>query len=325
MPWLLASPGHQQPCYGLHGMNVFLSSLKKDSNYLCHLIFFRNSGKYFSISWLKPALVKIHYSGANYASKFTHQNTVWSSNRSGTQQRNTKTSLIARFMGPTRGPSGADRTQVGPILAHELCYLGLHSLKRKTFSVGRNSRHLFRWNLSRWQLPVRPVTIISKMTTDVFQWAVYNLIDWLNVVRCTQELITTFSYFLCCTPGTYKFLVYNKENMKTLHRWLCGRPNNRNAGDTQRFHDIAMTWTLWRLRSPTTRPFVQHLDAANNKENIKSSVSLALYKGGIHQWPLDFPHKGKLFHVMTPSMWKDSQEDSTYHDDVIKWRHVPHH
>ena len=27
------------------------------------------------------------------------------------------TTLIARFMGPTRGPSGADRTQVGPMLA----------------------------------------------------------------------------------------------------------------------------------------------------------------------------------------------------------------
>ena len=32
--------------------------------------------------------------------------------------------LIARFMGPTWGPSGADRTQVGPMLTHELCYLG---------------------------------------------------------------------------------------------------------------------------------------------------------------------------------------------------------
>ena len=31
--------------------------------------------------------------------------------------------LIARFMGPTSGPYGADRTQVGPMLAHELCYL----------------------------------------------------------------------------------------------------------------------------------------------------------------------------------------------------------
>ena len=31
--------------------------------------------------------------------------------------------LIARFMGPTWGPSGADRTQVGPCWPHELCYL----------------------------------------------------------------------------------------------------------------------------------------------------------------------------------------------------------
>ena len=37
--------------------------------------------------------------------------------------------LIARFMGPIWGPYGADRTQVGPMLAHELCYLrysGMH-------------------------------------------------------------------------------------------------------------------------------------------------------------------------------------------------------
>ena len=32
--------------------------------------------------------------------------------------------LIARFMGPTWGPSGADRTQVGPCWPHKLCYLG---------------------------------------------------------------------------------------------------------------------------------------------------------------------------------------------------------
>ena len=32
-------------------------------------------------------------------------------------QNNWINSLIARFMGPTWGPSGADRTQVGPILA----------------------------------------------------------------------------------------------------------------------------------------------------------------------------------------------------------------
>ena len=33
-------------------------------------------------------------------------------------------SLTARFMGPTWSPSGADRTQVGPMLTHGICYLG---------------------------------------------------------------------------------------------------------------------------------------------------------------------------------------------------------
>ena len=45
--------------------------------------------------------------------------------------------LIARFMGPAWGPSGADRTQVGPMLAHEICYLGRYHIdgfvqKRRT-------------------------------------------------------------------------------------------------------------------------------------------------------------------------------------------------
>ena len=34
------------------------------------------------------------------------------------------TTLIARFMGPTWGPSGTDRTQAGPCWPHEPCYLG---------------------------------------------------------------------------------------------------------------------------------------------------------------------------------------------------------
>ena len=33
-------------------------------------------------------------------------------------------SLVTRFMGSTWGPSGADRTQVGPCSPHELCYMG---------------------------------------------------------------------------------------------------------------------------------------------------------------------------------------------------------
>ena len=34
--------------------------------------------------------------------------------------------LIARFMGPTWGPSGTDRTKMGPCWPHEPCYLGIY-------------------------------------------------------------------------------------------------------------------------------------------------------------------------------------------------------
>ena len=35
--------------------------------------------------------------------------------------------LIAMFTGPTWGPSGADRTQMGPCWPHKCCYLGSYS------------------------------------------------------------------------------------------------------------------------------------------------------------------------------------------------------
>ena len=56
-------------------------------------------------------------------------------------------SLTARFMGPTWGPSGADRTQVVPMLApcwpHELCYMGKLSLRQ--FTVPSVTTQLSNW------------------------------------------------------------------------------------------------------------------------------------------------------------------------------------
>ena len=37
MPWLLVSPGHQQPWYWLHTKNRSLSTMRNDFNYLCHV------------------------------------------------------------------------------------------------------------------------------------------------------------------------------------------------------------------------------------------------------------------------------------------------
>ena len=37
MPWLLVSPGHQQPCYWLCIINSYLPFTSKDFKYLCHV------------------------------------------------------------------------------------------------------------------------------------------------------------------------------------------------------------------------------------------------------------------------------------------------
>ena len=48
---------------------------------------------------------------------------------------NHKAPLIARFMGPTRGPSGVDRTQVGPMLAPWTLLSGKRSSRWVSFMI----------------------------------------------------------------------------------------------------------------------------------------------------------------------------------------------
>ena len=72
-----------------------------------------------------------------------------------------KASLIARFMGPTWGPSGADRTQVGPILAPwnmlygVWCSCSLPCPKQPPLNFGHgwvttpHREHAYRWVSAR--------------------------------------------------------------------------------------------------------------------------------------------------------------------------------
>ena len=57
MPWLLASPGHQQPCYWLCRMNRSLPYMRKDVNYtyLYHFSNDRDKGLHNEPFLLKPA------------------------------------------------------------------------------------------------------------------------------------------------------------------------------------------------------------------------------------------------------------------------------
>ena len=74
-------------------------------------------------------------------STHSNQNWVFSSHLSvrHLHQTHFKPSLIARFMGPTWGPSGADRTHVGPMLAPWTLISGISYQKLHWQSCGLTS------------------------------------------------------------------------------------------------------------------------------------------------------------------------------------------
>ena len=84
--------------------------------------------------------------------------------------------LIARLMGPTWGPSGADRTQVGPMLPHEPCFLGWFNAKKNVTPVHYHSFALT-------HLPFNKMAAISQtIFSDAFSWMKI-FIFWLKFHR----------------------------------------------------------------------------------------------------------------------------------------------
>ena len=81
----------------------------------------------------------------------------------------TRCTLIARFMGPTWGPSGADRTQVGPCWPHELCYLG-NTVMGEILSARRG--HLTKIYLFRRLLNVRSEIALANFECHWPVWEV---------------------------------------------------------------------------------------------------------------------------------------------------------
>ena len=89
-------------------------------------------------------------------------------------------SLIARFMGPTWGPSGADRTQVGPMLA--------------------------------------PWTLLSRMLFPSWLtliWFVVKNISWLF-----HEASSDATIVLCFYHGTFCYIFKNNEKSKQTRQYI---------------------------------------------------------------------------------------------------------
>ena len=72
------------------------------------------------------------------------------------------------------------------------------------------------------------------------------------------------------------------------------------------FHYSDMLWASWHLKSGSTQLFVWQLNPANHKETMETPYCWLVVRG-IHQWPVDSPHKGlvmqKLFHCNYIIMW----------------------
>ena len=67
-------------------------------------------------------------------------------------------------------------------------------------------------------------------------------------------------------------------------------------------HYSYVTWVSSRLKSRTTRLFVQHLDRAYNNDNIKAPYyhDYWLFVRGIHWSPVAYPHKGPVMRQTFP-------------------------
>ena len=83
----------------------------------------------------------------------------------------TSSPLIARFMGPTWGPSGADRTQVDPMFFA----IWVHSADRCNQTISQQLNQNHSW--CKWQLPPLWKICCKEINLDIIQWS------WLDKIN----------------------------------------------------------------------------------------------------------------------------------------------
>ena len=115
---------------------------------------------------------------------------------------NLVTALIGRFMGPPWGPSGADRTQMGPMLAPWTLlsgrdYSGFRGVSSSPFTSlygwGPFPIKNWPWQKCYWSQTIRPVlmalTMLSKWTIDInTNHATYWYCMFYVIIRCILQM-----------------------------------------------------------------------------------------------------------------------------------------
>ena len=102
--------------------------------------------------------------------------------------------LIARFMGPTWGPSGADRTQVGPMLAPWTLLLGTPKLYFVVICYVWIYYHL------QLMISIYINILLSNQLTQV--WPVHHLnpldSEWTMPVNCCSLMVLYWQIYAWC-------------------------------------------------------------------------------------------------------------------------------
>ena len=146
--------------------------------------------------------------------------------------RNGLYSLIGRFMGPTWGPSGADRTQMGPMLA-SWTLLSSNSIWALCFRKMRYLSHFFK------------TLIPDAHDTTTY----YRRIWWRHKMKTFSRYWPFVRWFHRSPVGSpHKGQWRGTLVFSLICSWTNGSVNNLDAGDLRRHrahYDVTVIWCSW--------------------------------------------------------------------------------
>ena len=193
----------------------------------------------------------------------------------------------ARFMGPTWGPPGSCRPQVGPMLALWLMLSGLTwlvSAKVPDSYVTRASATMslvwFSRNF-RFSAPKGWIRWGLNKVTDVLQTKIF--------MNFTERILVWFKFnFKFVFMGQLKYSIIGPSNHLAQHGHFAQESH---------YSDVIMGAIASQITSLTI--VYSTVYSGTDKRKHQSSASLAFVRG-IHRWPVNSPHKWPVTRKMFP-------------------------
>ena len=159
--------------------------------------------------------------------------------------------LIARFMGPTWGPSAADRTQVDPMLAQWTLLSGttlgmskIGQVMRKICDWREVPRHGFKTSSYIWSFtPVEYLLICNGIHHA-------NILSWISVCNGTHSIAKSFRWHMKCNYGRMFTSMRNKYSTywgRLTHICVNNQLNTIGSGNGSPSRRQAIIWYIVNL------------------------------------------------------------------------------